>query len=586
MRTPAYIFLSLPGVAQYRARLSPHVVPNEHRSSACRRSCAVEQPAFRAPNRLALAIVLLWLAALPRLAFAASEHETLKPSFHTSDRCLACHNGLTNASGQDVSIGLNWRASIMANSARDPYWQASVRREDLDHPESKAEIEDACADCHMPMERYKAKLKGKLGEVFAHLPFNSDPKKNADAADGVTCSICHQITPQNFGKRESFNGGFLVGTPASPHDHPEFGPFEVQPGQQRIMQTSTGGFRPTAAEHIRDSALCATCHTLYTKSLGPGGKSLGFFPEQVPFLEWQHSDYPQKNTCQSCHMPEVQDTARIAAVMGEPRTGMHQHTFTGGNFFVLRMLNEHSSDLSVSALPTELSVEADRTVNFLQSQTARLTIRNVNTSATKLNAEVFVENLTGHKLPTAFPSRRAWLHLVVRDHNGDAIFESGVLNSDGSIQGNVNDADPSRFEPHFREITSPDQVEIYEPILKDSEGGATTGLAAAIGYLKDNRLLPSGFDKNSATNDIAVIGEAAYDPNFTAGGDTVRYCIDRSNARGPFQIEAELWYQPIGFRWAHNLTAYDSVETRRFVGYYESMPATSALILAKTKISY
>src|SRR5882762_7167338 len=76
-----------------------------------------------------------------------------KPAFHTSDRCLACHNGLTTPSGKDISIGFDWRSSIMANSARDPYWQASVRREGIDHPESRAAIEDGCADCHMPISR-------------------------------------------------------------------------------------------------------------------------------------------------------------------------------------------------------------------------------------------------------------------------------------------------------------------------------------------------------------------------------------------------------------------------------------------------
>src|ERR1700726_2549145 len=76
-----------------------------------------------------------------------------KPAFQTSDRCLACHNGLTTPSGKDVSIGFDWRSSIMANSARDPYWQASVRRGGLDHPEARAVIEDGCADCHMPIAR-------------------------------------------------------------------------------------------------------------------------------------------------------------------------------------------------------------------------------------------------------------------------------------------------------------------------------------------------------------------------------------------------------------------------------------------------
>jgi hypothetical protein len=540
----------------------------------------------RSVHNLTLLVAVAAITAIPKILRAADKHKEVQAEFHTSDRCLACHNGLTAPDGKDVSIGFDWRSSIMANSARDPYWQASVRREDMEHPESKAEIEDACADCHMPMARYEAKQKGQLGEVFAHLPFDRDPKKNASAEDGVTCSVCHQITKQNFGTKESFNGGFQIEAPQSKDDHPEFGPFVIQNAQASIMQASTGGFRPTAAEHILDSAMCATCHTLYTKSLAPGGKALGYFPEQVPYLEWLHSDYPKKNTCQSCHMPEVQGQAPISAVMGQLRPGVRQHTFLGGNFFVLRLLDAYRDDLSVTAMPVELNAEARRTIEFLQTQTAHVTIRQVNVTPGRLDAEVFVENLTGHKLPTAFPSRRAWLHVVVRDHNGQTIFESGALNPNGSIRGNVNDVDGSRFEPHFREITSSDQVEIYEPILKDHDGHVTTGLAAAVGYLKDNRLLPAGFQKQSADKDIAVVGEAADDPNFSDAGDSVHYSIALADAQGPFQIEAELWYQPIGFRWAHNLEAYDAPETKRIVGYYDSMPSATAVVLAHAQASF
>jgi hypothetical protein len=536
-------------------------------------------------NFAALLIALISTVATPPILHAADQPKALHAEFHTSDRCLACHNGLTTPDGKDVSIGFDWRSSIMANSARDPYWQASVRREDIDHPESKAEIEDGCADCHMPMARYEAKQKGKLGEVFAHLPFDQDEKKNASAEDGVTCSICHQISNQNFGKRESFNGGFLIETPIAKNDHPEFGPFAIANGQATIMQTSTGGFRPTAAEHIVDSAMCATCHTLYTKSLAPGGKVLGYFPEQVPYLEWLHSDYPKKNTCQSCHMPEVRGQAPISAVMGQLRPGVRQHTFLGGNFFLLRLLNEYRNDLSVSAMPMELTAEAKQTVDFLQTQAASVSIRNVSVSPGKLDADVFVENLTGHKLPTAFPSRRAWLHVVVRDHNGQTVFESGTLNPDGSIKGNVNDIDASRFEPHFREITNSDQVEIYEPILKDQNGHVTTGLAAAVGYLKDNRLLPAGFQKQNADKDIAVVGDAANDHNFTDAGDVVHYSVPLGNSEGPFQVDAELWYQPIGFRWAHNLASYNAPETKRIVGYYDSTPEATAIVLAKSHLT-
>jgi len=74
---------------------------------------------------------------------------------------------------------------------------------------------------------------------------------------------------------------------------------------------------------------------------------------------------------------------------------------------------------------------------------------------------VNVENLSGHKFPTAFPSRRAWLHFTVHDHGGRVVFESGALRPDGSIVGNDNDADPRRFEPHYAAINSTEQVEIY-----------------------------------------------------------------------------------------------------------------------------
>lgn len=518
----------------------------------------------------------------PCALISGSSPKERAPKFKTSDRCLACHNGLTTPSGKDVSIGFDWRSSIMGNSARDPYWQASVRREDVDHPEARAEIEDSCADCHMPMARYEAKLQHRLGEVFAHLPFSEDPKKNASAEDGVSCSVCHQIGKEKLGSRESFNGGFVVDPPDANNVHAEYGPFDVQNGQAHIMQTSTGGFRPTEANHIHDSALCATCHTLYTNSLAPGGKQIGEFPEQMPYQEWLHSDYPRTNSCQSCHMPLTQEDVPMASVLGPPRKGTRQHTFVGANFFMLNLLNRHRDDLEVTALPTELGASADRTRDFLQSQAARVSIPAIDVVAGQLEADVLVQNLTGHKLPTAFPSRRAWLHVIVRDRNGKIVFESGALNPNGSIQGNVNDTDPSRFEPHFREITRPDQVQIYEPILKDQDGHVTTGLAAAVGYAKDNRLLPAGFKKETADKDIAVAGDAATDPNFTDAGDLVRYSIALGDAAGPYTVMAELWYQPIGFRWAHNLAPYKESETQRFVTYYDQSPSQTAIVLART----
>jgi len=124
-------------------------------------------------------------------------------------------------------------------------------------------------------------------------------------------------------------------------------------------------------------------------------------------------------------------------------------------------------------------------------------------------------------------------------------------------------------------------VQIYESVMVDQAGAVTTGLLSAVRYVKDNRLLPRGFDKRTADKDIAVHGGAADDADFTGAGDRVRYSIALSDAEGPFQLEAELWYQPISYRWATNLKKYDAVEPRRFTGYYDAMAAGSAVMLVK-----
>lgn len=507
-----------------------------------------------------------------------------EPAFETSDRCLACHNGLTTSRGEDVSIGFNWRASIMANSSRDPYWQASVRRESIDHPQAVAHIQDECSVCHMPITRYLAKLQGHEGQVFSHLPFENDKKQGKEASDGVSCSVCHQIGKEKLGTPESFNGGFVVDPPDSANNRPEYGPFDIERGQQRIMRTSTGGFQPTEnTDHIRKSEMCATCHTLKTTALGPDGKKIGELPEQMPYPEWLHSDYKGKKTCQSCHMPEVEEPVPITRVLGAPRQGLSRHTFVAANFFMMWMLNRYRDELEVAALPQELSAAAEGTLAFLQTQAAHVSIPSVDINSGRLEAEVVVENLGGHKLPTAYPSRRAWLHVKVLDRGNRVIFESGAVRGDGSIVGNDNDEDAHRFEPHYTEIDRPDQVQIYEDIIGDPNGNVTTGLLTGVRYLKDNRLLPHGFDKRTAGPDIAVVGEAAADPDFTGDGDRIRYRAPLGGAQGPYRIEVELWYQPIGFRWANNLKPYaaSAAEPRRFTGYFDAMGTATGSVIAR-----
>lgn len=500
--------------------------------------------------------------------------------FDVSDNCMACHNGLTTPTGEDISFGANWRATMMANSARDPYWQASVRREVMDHPRAAGEIEDECATCHMPMARTQAMTNGRKGGVFAHLPVGTVRTGEARlAADGVSCTMCHQITAERFGTPASFTGGFVVDAIRPSGTALMFGPYPVDTGRTKVMHSATG-FMPVESRHIRQSEMCATCHTLYTKARGPDGEVLGEFPEQVPYLEWRHSAFRAERSCQSCHMPVVTDPVRFSSVLGELREGVARHSFRGGNFFMLRMLNRYRTELGVEALPQELEASARATIEYLRTETATVAVERAEHSGGRLVVDVSVHNLSGHKLPTAYPSRRAWLQVTVRNRSGVMVFESGAVTPEGAIRGNDNDADPTRAEPHYTEITRADAVQIYESIMVDPTGAITTGLLKATGYSKDNRLLPRGFDKATAAHDIAVHGAAFNDDDFLAGGDRVRYVIDTAGVPGPFDVDVALRFQPIGYRWAQNLKQYDATETRRFTSYFDSMSSSATAVLA------
>lgn len=504
--------------------------------------------------------------------------------FQTSDRCFACHNNLYTAGGEDVSIGLSWSTSMMANAGRDPYWMAGVRRESIEHPESQKAIEHECTICHMPMMNYQARTEGREGTAFEHMPPVGDRYEDKLAADGVSCALCHQISPEGLGSREQLVGQFKIDTSKPLGQKAVYGPYKIDDGHTTVMRTSDGGWKPTESEHIRKSELCASCHTLITQALGPDGKVVGSLPEQMPYQEWLHSDYKESKSCQNCHMPSVKDTA-ITRVLGAPREQLAKHTFVGGNFFMQRVLAKYRVQMEVPAYSPEMEAAATRTVKHLQDETAKVSIASAELRNGRLEAEVAIENMSGHKFPTAYPSRRSWLHVTVRDRNGATVFESGAIEPSGMIRGNDNDIDALKYEPHYTQITSQDQVQIYEGIMVDMNGKVTTGLLNAVRYEKDNRMLPKGFNKANTDDEIGVKGTAAQDGNFNGGGDRVNYSIAVGNAQGPFAIETELYFQPISFRWAENLKKFDAKEPKRMVGYYESMSSGSAVVIAKAAVT-
>ncbi len=530
---------------------------------------------------LILAGILLGsILAATGIIYAQSLPELIQGNlFVTSDQCQACHNQLRSPTGDDISIGVQWKGSMMANSARDPYWRASVRRETMDHPSAQTAIEDKCSTCHMPMARYLAKSSGQNGVVLANIPNTRGQHGSVlggIAQDGVSCSVCHQIATTNLGTEESFTGGFVVQDLQQNQPRPIYGPYDINEGLSHLMKSATT-YQPTETDHIRQSEFCATCHTLYTHALDKDGKEVGTLPEQVPYLEWKHSAYVDSQSCQICHMPAVHGATQFTATLGQTHTGLRQHLFRGGNALMLRILSLFSNELYPLASSGEMQTIAQGSLHFLREKTAQLQLSHgqVDHQNQTLTIDVTVTNQTGHKLPTAYPSRRVWLELVVTDPSGATIFESGRLNKDGSISGNANDVDLSQYEPHYDIISTSDQVQIYEGILATPDDTVTTGLMEASQYIKDNRLLPTGFNKTTASDDIAVHGVARDDETFLDGTDTITYQITVPDSQNTFVVHATLWYQSIGFRWAVNLADYEASETEAFVRMFQSLPGAS-----------
>ncbi|GAB4575736.1 MAG: hypothetical protein Kow0077_28700 [Anaerolineae bacterium] len=498
--------------------------------------------------------------------------------FSTSGVCAVCHANMTDEAGQNVSLDSQWRSSMMASAAIDPYWQAGVRNEVLMNPDYADFIQDKCTTCHMPMARFTAAMHDGQGVLLGEEGFtNPDHPLHTLAMDGISCALCHQFEGDNLGTAESFSGHYDINPDLPSGERHAYGPFPVTETNQIVMQAASG-FIPQEAAYTRDSAMCGVCHTLYTPTLNDAGEIVGEFAEQMVYPEWEFSAYRDEQSCQDCHMPAAEGGVVLSVTGGEPRSPFMQHIYAGGNFYMPDLLRRYREELGFTAGDEQVEATLAQVMDQLQNRTATLAMTAPVIEDGVLHTAITVASMVGHKFPTSYPARRTWLHVTVRDANGAIVFESGAFNPDGSITGNDSDADPALYEPHYDVITRPDEVQIYEAIMGDVNDQPTTTLLRGAGYLKDNRLLPEGFDKAAAPPDFQVWGAALDDPDFVGGSDVVRFAVPVGDAEGPFTVEAELLYQSIAYRWAHNLARHDGPETNRFVRYYTEYPSPAAVV--------
>jgi hypothetical protein len=114
-------------------------------------------------------------------------------------------------------------------------------------------------------------------------------------------------------------------------------------------------------------------------------------------------------------------------------------------------------------------------------------------------------------------------------------------------------------------------------------GGVTHKLLEASGYIKDNRLLPSGFDKTTADDMIAVWGDALSDANFTGGSDNVTYQVNTAGFNGPFKVTVNLYYQSLAYSSIKALLEYDTAEVQSFKAIYNASNKAPVLVGSITR---
>lgn len=524
---------------------------------------------------------------------APAEPETVVSTpvemFKASSNCAACHQGMKDTVGNDVSIHTEWQNSVMANAARDPYYFASVRMETLKSPQYAEAIEAKCATCHAPMAVFTNTAEGEQTLLFGQQGLLAAEHPLHDlAVDGVSCSVCHQIPPNPADNLRN-SGNLAIADDLTTIERLIYGTFPISEQNVTVMKAASG-YTAVQSEHMRESTVCATCHELYLNYIQPDGTlSTGEdqFYEQTPYSEWLASDSSEKSSCIDCHMPSADGAAAISNIspdnLVEP---FARHVFTGGNVFMLNLFQQFGEELGIPGSAAGLGDSIQRTEDLLQTETANVFVSLAEQQADTLSINVEIEVLTGHKFPTSFPSRRAWLHVTVSDAKGSVVFESGAFDETGKIFGNENDDNARAYEPHYEIISASDQVQIYEPIMKDSLDEVTTFQMLASGYLKDNRLLPKGFDKLNPPLVSAVIGNALQDATFTGGSDTLMYQVQTNGAQGPFTIQVDLLYQTVGYRWSQNVLDSKSEEAQTFgrmIGQTGNIPVMIASQTVESK---
>jgi hypothetical protein len=435
-------------------------------------------------------------------------------------------------------------------------------------------------------------------------------KYAALARDGVSCNVCHHMVDKDLDDPSTYTGKFNVGPASEVYGPYPSGDSLEKVGDNVIPapMINSVGILPVYGAQVGESKLCASCHTIVLPIYDAKGNPVmkGGVPktdfEQTTYFEWLNSSFAGANyqSCQDCHMPDNFKGQKLAYQIAniedadfpvvpeigtptslpldqlilETRTKYGRHQLSGINLFALEMFDQFRTVLGLYAtdglLPDPLRETYNGQKNAVDGavtealSSASVTIGPVTTNGGQLVADVQVTNLAGHKLPSGVSFRRAFLDFQVLNGSGKVLWESGGTNKKGVVTNTAGKPLVTEFfspkqqtgQPHFwapnggnpgNLITSDQQVQIYEELVRDPQGQFTTSFLSLNDKVKDNRILPKGWSSSGPHADVTGPEGTDDDQNYEngCGCSIVRYRIPLIGLTGAAQVQATLYYQSI-----------------------------------------
>ena len=331
----------------------------------------------------------------------------------------------------------------------------------------------------------------------------------------------------------------------------------------------------------REPASCSDCHM---KTHGADGKP---FVSKIASIQ-EHSNFPAAENALGPDQIDLQQ-----------REGFARHTLAGLNVFLVKMAQQFPDVFGIPTLDPMLGDKGlpplmrteQAMLDQADTEVAGIDVVASTVADGTLTATVAVNNKVGHKFPSGVGFRRAFVEFEVLDRLGQTLWASGRTNGAGVIVDQNGEpiagelwwtddcsalASPGKpqFQPHFQTITAQDQAQIYQELVSGPApvdnpqcgadpvpgGDLTTSFLSICGNVKDNRLLPNGFEPlekrvelaESIGADKRLAEEAGAhhvgdDPHYkTGGGDAFEYAIPLDDIPGePAALRATLHYQAI-----------------------------------------